>query len=199
MKKRIGCLTSSGLISALLTLVVMTGFVMAQGYELFSPGALNSQAGVPLGGVGSHAEIGGDCSLCHTAPWDKTNMADQCVKCHVNVANQRDDLNSLHGTILRNNPKFGCRSCHPEHKGPLAQLTVIKSFNFPHDNFGYSLNEHKLNWDGQSLPCQNCHQSDYSHFDMGTCITCHGQKDMEYIQKHILDFGSDCLACHDGL
>jgi len=199
MKKRIGCLTRSGLISALATLVVMTGFFMAQGYELFSPGELNNQVGKSIGGVVSHAEIGGECSLCHTAPWDKTNMADQCVKCHVNIANQRDDQNSLHGVILRNNPKFGCRSCHQEHMGPLAPLTVIISINFPHDNFGFSLNKHKLDWDGKNLACKDCHQSDFYHFDKGICATCHGQNDMQSIQKHILDFGSDCLACHDGL
>ena len=199
MKKRIGCLTSSGLISALVTLVIMIGFVMAQGYELFSPGALNSQTGEMMGGVVSHAEIGGECSLCHTAPWNKTSMADQCVKCHVNIANQLDDLNSLHEIIIRNNPNFACRSCHPEHKGSLAPLTVFKRFIFPHDNFSFSLNKHNLNWDGQAFTCQDCHQSDFNDFDMGICATCHMQLNMHYIQKHILDFGFDCLACHDGL
>lgn len=37
---------------------------------MFSPGSLNAQAGTTLGGVSSHAEIGGECGLCHTAPWD---------------------------------------------------------------------------------------------------------------------------------
>jgi len=199
MNKRIGCLTSSGLISALVTLVIMIGFVLAQGYELFSPGPLSSQAGTPLGGVGSHADIGGECSQCHTAPWNKTSMADQCVNCHVYIADQLADLNSLHGIIFRNNLDIACRSCHPEHKGTFAPLTVLKKFDFPHDNFGFSLNKHKIIWNGKGLKCQDCHNSDFYNFDMNSCKTCHEQSDVHFMQTHFGNFGSDCLGCHDGL
>ena len=199
MKKRIGCLTSSGLFSALVTLMIMTGFVLAQGYELFSPGPLSSQAGEPLGGVGSHDEIGGECSRCHTAPWTKSGMAEQCVKCHLNVGEQLKDQNSLHGIIFGNNTNIACRFCHPEHKGTFEKLTVLKKFNFPHDNFGFSLTKHKINRGGQELNCFDCHISDFNNYDGNSCKTCHVQGDAHFMQTHFENYGSDCLGCHDGL
>jgi hypothetical protein len=199
MKKRIGCLTGSGLVSAFITLLIITGLTLAKGNQLFSPGALNSQAGEVLGGVASHAEIGGECKLCHTAPWESATMADRCVSCHINISGQIGELNSLHGIVFRNNPVIACRSCHPEHNGAFAPLTVLKKFNFPHDSFGFSLNKHGMNWDGKPLQCQDCHKSDFYQFEQNSCIACHDLKDVEYMQIHIQNFGPDCLACHDGL
>lgn len=199
MRKRIGCLTSSGLLSALITLLIITGWTLAKGNQLFSPGPLNGQAGQTLGGVSSHAEIGGECKLCHTAPWDPASMADRCVSCHINISAQLDDINSLHSIIIRNNPLIACRSCHPEHKGTLARLTVLKKFNFPHDSYGFSLNKHALDWDGKPIQCLACHKSDFYNFEPDSCILCHAQYDMQKMQSHSQSFGFDCLACHDGL
>jgi hypothetical protein len=199
MMKRLGCLTGSGLISAIVTLVIMTGFVLAQGYELFSPGPLSSQAGVPLGGVGSHAEIGGECKLCHTAPWETATMADRCVKCHADVAIQFQDPSTLHGSLHGNNTELTCRTCHPEHNGATSPITVLKGLNFPHDNFGFSLKSHKGNFLIGTPDCADCHTKDFNFSDPVNCETCHREIDMAFVDSHTLIYGSACQDCHDGL
>jgi len=199
MRKRIGCLTNSGLISALVTLVIVTGLVLAQGNQLFSPGALNSQVGESLGGVVSHADIGGECSQCHTAPWQTASMADRCVKCHADVALQSQDAATLHGDIFKNNAGKTCHTCHPEHNGPDAPLTVIKGLKFPHDAFGFSLKAHKSNLLGTEVVCTDCHANYFTRVDPFVCGTCHMEKNIVFIQSHLLSFGFNCLACHDGL
>jgi hypothetical protein len=58
-KKRLGCLTGTGIVAALITILAITGFTFVQGGSLFSPGALNAhQTGAVLGNVHSHAETG---------------------------------------------------------------------------------------------------------------------------------------------
>ena len=62
-KKRLGCLTLSGLMAVFVTLLVVVGVSLAQGGVLYSPGALSARTGAQnLGGVSSHAEIGRKCT-----------------------------------------------------------------------------------------------------------------------------------------
>jgi len=193
MRKRIGCLTNSGIISAILTLIFVIGFVLGQGNLMFSPGELNSKMGVPIGGLVSHAEIGNKCSKCHTAPWESVRMDDRCVQCHVDIASQVQDLSTLHGIFFINNTHLSCRICHPEHGGTVSPQTVMNSINFPHETLGFSLNTHKNDL------CQDCHPSSVKSFSQETCSLCHQQRDLKFMQDHNSIFGSNCLACHDGL
>ena len=63
---RLGCLTPTGIIAALLTAFVIAGFAFAQGGVLYSPGPLNAQAGEALGGaVGFHEHGGSLYTLSH--------------------------------------------------------------------------------------------------------------------------------------
>jgi hypothetical protein len=199
MNKRLGCLTGSGLISGILTLVIVTGLILTRGYRLFSPGALNDQVGDVLGGYSSHAQIGGDCAQCHTAPWEASGMSDQCKECHTVVASQLLDNSSLHGVLFTNNIKLTCQNCHPEHNGPTAPLTVLSGLKFPHDSFGFSLKAHKGNLLIRPVECIECHANNFSKIDVIVCGTCHLVKDIKFTQTHIDEFGPDCLACHDGL
>ena len=58
MNKPLGCLSRSGLLAALLALVLLAGAGLIWGGWLFSPGPLNAQgSGETRGGVRSHAEI----------------------------------------------------------------------------------------------------------------------------------------------
>ncbi|HNO95030.1 MAG TPA: hypothetical protein PKJ84_12725, partial [Anaerolineales bacterium] len=66
---RLGCLTGTGLIAALVTLFLLVGVAFASGSKMFSSGALNAQPGENMGGVTSHADIK-ECNTCHTAPWE---------------------------------------------------------------------------------------------------------------------------------
>ena len=212
-KTRLGFFTTSGIMAAILTALIITGFAFASGGMLFSPGALNAQTGIPqggasskdalagttLGGVVSHAEIAGQCNLCHAPFWETETMADRCVACHTDVASQWQQSSTLHGLLRKNNPNLACRNCHPDHRGPDSPLIDLTNAHFPHNSFGFSLTSHKPKTNDSPLGCNECHARLYTSFDQNTCISCHFQQDAAFLQTHVLDFGIDCLACHDGV
>ena len=193
---RLGCFTSAGIIAALITALAIAGAVFAKGGLLYSPGALNAQAGETLGGVTSHAQA--DCKACHTAPWETSKMADRCAACHTDIAAQMFDVAKLHGMITQKSPTLACRACHPEHRGLSAALTDLGSNTFPHDALGFSLNGHRQKVTREAFVCADCHTQSISAFDQAVCADCHQQMDAAFSQKHALDYGTDCLACHDG-
>lgn len=196
---RLGCLSGTGLLAALITSLLIAGFAYARGGLMYNPGPLNAQAGEDLGGVTSHAQTGGNCDACHSAPWEKTVMAERCAVCHANVAEQMKDVASMHGTLMHENPKLGCRHCHPEHRGQNARLTELNDASFPHEVVGFSLNSHQLTSLGQPFACQDCHADDITKFDPNTCTTCHYQENMAFTTAHNLSYGAACLECHDGV
>lgn len=196
---RLGCLTGTGILAALLTALVIAGYTYARGGLIYNPGPLNAQSGELLGGVTSHAEIGGDCKACHTAPWDGGSMADRCAVCHVDIASQMKEAASMHGTMLHDNPELGCRHCHPEHGGADAVLTEMTDAAFPHELVGFSLNGHSLTAANEPFTCHDCHTDDISSLDPNTCDSCHRQLDVSFMTAHTLSFGTACLECHDGV
>jgi hypothetical protein len=196
---RLGCLTGTGLLAAVITALVIAGYVYASGGLIYNPGPLNAQQGRTLGGVASHAQISGNCDACHTAPWDSAVMADRCAVCHTDIAVQMKDVASMHGTLMHNNPKLGCRHCHPEHRGAAAKLTELGSADFPHEVVGYSLKGHQRTAANAPFTCDDCHPGDITRFAIDTCQACHRQMDAGFTQAHLLAFGSACLNCHDGV
>ena len=197
--KRLGCLTGTGIIAALITISIIIGYAFTSGSLIFSPGALNAKGGETLGGVTSHAEIGSNCKACHTAPWESATMADRCTVCHGEIATDMQKVASMHGKMLHDNPNLGCRHCHPEHRGANAQLTVMNGELFPHETVGYSLAGHQRTAAGLPFTCDDCHHGDISTFASDSSKTCHRQMDVAFTQAHLLAFGTDCLACHDGV
>jgi len=197
--KRLGCLSGTGIIAAIITSLVIVGYVYAKGGLLYNPGPLNAQGVEVLGGVNSHAEIGGNCKACHTAPWESARMEDRCVDCHGNIAVQMKDVATMHGSMLTGQPDLRCRFCHPEHRGPNAKLTELGDRSFPHEVVGYSLNGHQFKVTREAFVCSDCHVDDISKFDLQTCDACHRQMDLGLMTAHTLSFGSDCLDCHDGV
>lgn len=198
---RLGCLTGTGIIAALITAFAIAGFAYARGGLMYNPGPLNAQSEERevLGGVSSHAEIGGDCGACHTAPWEPAKMEDRCVDCHGGIAVQMQDVASMHGTMLHKNPDLQCRHCHPEHRGAEAKLTELGAEPFPHQVVGFMLTGHKLTTAREPFTCQDCHADDISTFDMNTCDACHRQMDVAFMTAHSLSYGGACLDCHDGV
>ena len=199
MEKKLGCLTTSGLLAAVLTLVFVGGAVAARGGVIFSPGELNAQSGeMTLGGVASHAELSRECDACHVAPWHERTMADQCVSCHTEIANQIGDPNTLHGALM-NDGNTTCRVCHSEHNGPEAALTTMSTTDFPHDVVGFSLQAHAQQANGAPFACQDCHQKSLVEFDVAVCEECHQAINPDFTQFHTAAFGVACLDCHDGI
>jgi hypothetical protein len=200
MKKPLGCVATSGLLAALTLLAVVLGLMLLFGGRLFSPGPLSDRPGeLPFGGVYSHAESGGRCSVCHAAPWSRETMTDRCLVCHTEIGLQWEDPSTLHGKLAGQNSMLECYDCHTEHQGGDAQLTVVDPETFPHQATGYSLQGHQQMADGRAFACADCHGSDLTDFELAKCTTCHDDLDAAYTRAHVEDFGSRCLECHDGL
>ena len=98
-KKPYGCLTIPGLATALAVILVVVGVGVVKGGILFSPGPLNAQVAASLGGATSHADLSNNCSTCHAFFWQAgATMSDRCMACHTDVATQRQDPATLHGS-----------------------------------------------------------------------------------------------------
>jgi hypothetical protein len=196
---RLGCLSGTGILAAILTAFIIAGYAYASGGLMYSPGPLNAQAGETLGGVNSHAATSGNCQACHVPPWDSAHMDDRCIGCHTGTIAELRDTNSMHGRMLQNNPQLTCRECHLEHRGAAASLTVITGKEFPHETVGYSLNAHQITAAQTPFTCDDCHQGDISVFASDACQACHRQISQTFALAHTLEYGDDCLACHDGV
>ena len=195
---RLGCFTGTGIIATIITLFAIVGVAFASGSQMFSAGALNAQTGDAYGGVNSHAQIV-ECSACHVAPLGAETMADRCASCHTDIAAQMFDVAKLHGIISQDNPTLSCRECHPEHRGGSAPLTDLGNNTFPHEALGFSMEGHQLTVKKEAFTCKDCHHEDVTTFASDTCDSCHRQIDIAFAQAHTLAFGTDCLACHDGV
>ncbi len=195
--RRLGCLTPLGLTAGLITVLIVAGVALAGHAAMFSPGPLNARAesGRVLGGVRSHAELAGNCTACHVDPWSSAVMGTRCLSCHADVRAQLNDPNSLHGALP---DVMVCRTCHPEHNGTDSTLTRVALNNFPHDRLKFKLTAHQKMSNGQPFACADCHGDNVAEFDPAGCKTCHRGYQADFVAKHIADFGSDCLACHDG-
>lgn len=199
MKKSFGCLTFPGIITALLTVLVVFVVGQVRGGVLFSPGPLNAQAGSLLGNVTSHAELDGRCTSCHAFFWQSDTMADRCVTCHADIAAELLDPSKLHGNQLVRKPSLTCRLCHPDHRGPASQLIDLSKADVSHDAFMFSLSAHQKQTDGSPFGCNDCHTSSYASFDQAACTDCHQQINADFMQPHLQAYGEGCLVCHDGI
>ena len=199
MRKRLGCLSTSGIVAAVLTLVAIAAISLLWGGLAFSPGPLNAVAGQePLGGVDSHAALDGRCAACHPAPWSAETVSDRCLACHLAVQGELDGASGLHGALAAQDQARPCYECHPEHQGSEAALTVVDAQTFPHNAVGYDLQEHVEMPDGRRFDCSDCHEQDITRFDAAICLDCHRDLDPEFADAHVQAFGDGCLACHDG-
>jgi hypothetical protein len=195
---KLGCFTSAGIIASLITLFAIVGVALASGSQMFSAGSLNAVPGKTYGGVNSHAQIK-KCSACHAVLWSADSMADRCVSCHTDIATQMFDVAKLHGVITQKSGSLACRDCHPDHRGATAPLTDLSGNSFPHETLGFSLRHHQRKAGNEPFVCKDCHGEDITTFVSDSCQNCHGEMDIVFIKVHTLSFGTDCLACHDGV
>lgn len=182
--KSLGCLTWSAILATLVTLVSLTGIVLAAGQDLFSPGALNAQTGAPLGEVRAHAEIH-DCAQCHAAPWEAGTMQERCVRCHTGIQLELSDPQKLHGKLFTGQGALSCGTCHPEHRGSQALLTDAALDEFPHELLGFATTSHAQLPDDAPFTCQACHVSGYKVFETADCADCHLRLERPFMVVHL--------------
>ena len=198
--KKLGCLTRGGLISIMISVILLGLSFALSGFSMFSPGDLsNRSSGKALGDVTSHSELVSDCKSCHPAPWSVRNQADRCLDCHQDITQQLQDLTSLHGAAMSILTSHDCRGCHSEHLGAQANITNFSGENFPHNLVRFSLLSHQDPALEPALSCQDCHPGSYRGFESSICSTCHLDTGKRSFEIHLSDFGEDCLACHDGV
>ena len=193
---RFGCLSISGVLAALLVIVVVAGVTIFQGGVLFNPGALNAQSGSQaLDGVRTHAEIP-RCAACHASFWSNQLMDERCLACHQDLLAAPQ---GFHSVMVAQGAMTTCRDCHTDHNGPTAAMTTLKLASFPHDRVGFSLLGHQTSALGTDFTCSDCHGGDFTSIDQAVCDACHRELDAAFAQNHLQAFGQDCLACHDGV
>ncbi len=201
MKKPLGCLSTSGIITAVIILVAITGLMWIGGGSIFNPGPLNAQTGATsLGGATSHADLLRQCGACHPSPWGSDTMDNRCLDCHTGVAAELSTAAGLHGAMAAHNDGVRCVDCHTEHQGSAAALTIADARQFPHtEATGFSLQAHQTVSSGAPFACTDCHPDTLTRFDLLTCDICHRQIDTIFVSDHVTTFGVQCLACHDGV
>lgn len=204
--RRLGCLTPFGLGAGLVAVLGVALVALLTGGTMFNPGPLSAHAkpGVTYGGVSSHAALAGDCGACHSSPLDTNGMDAHCLNCHTDIQAQQADPSALHGIIPASQ---SCRSCHTEHRGAAASLTNTALENFDHAALGFALTAHQTTAAGQPFGCADCHPglAETPHppgayaFTASLCQDCHAGYQADFVTRHVADFGTNCVACHDGV
>lgn len=186
------------LTSRILTLLLLV-FMGIWGWQqrglLFSPGRLSakSQPGVTLQGFSAHAEFEKECSRCHQSL--ETKQAFLCTDCHTNITEQIDSQDDVHGKL---DNVLQCEKCHPDHRGADFDPAQAALEFFDHDITNFRLIRHQFNFDATPLVCSRCHLSPEFEAKNQACEDCHATYQTDFMPQHTLDFGEDCLACHDG-
>lgn len=188
---RIGCL------AALLVALALAALIYTRGGAPFSPGPLSAEetgiASSTRSEFKNHAQFEEDCAQCHE-PWRGVS-AERCQACHTGVADQRRTGRGLHGLF---DDTGRCEACHTEHEGREATLTTVPVDLFDHDRTAFTLLHHRTGYDGQPLPCSDCHTDGRLSAATVNCQDCHAAADPVFMARHRLGFGADCLACRDG-
>ena len=164
----------------MLALLLASLPALAQGFGAFiSPGPLAEP----------HAELDGltTCTSCHQPGAGVS--AERCVECHEHVGDQLATATGFHAG------KEACGSCHRDHRGRDAQLTVLDPNDFDHDATGFPLlgahaeadceachdGAAENHWVGSDPSCDSCHLDDEPHgatpgreAALARCDSCHG-------------------------
>ncbi len=196
MKKSSSLVSRATLVLTILVFGILGLLFYLQRNRIFSPGPLSAQqkAGVTLGDFTSHADFETQCETCHQ-PTQRT-LAEACLVCHTNVSDQIAAQNGAHGRLP--DPQT-CRSCHHEHRGRDFDMTASARLTYDHELTAFSLVRHQVDYQAVPMQCTACHrESDFAPQE-GLCQSCHQKNDATFVEQHTRDFGTPCLACHDGV
>ena len=145
----------------------------AQGIEsILAPGKL----------VQAHVKWENDCSQCHVK-FDRKAQDGLCMSCHKDVGADMRTRAGFHG---RNKPQ-ACNVCHTDHKGRAAQIVLLDTKKFDHNQTDYALrNKH------QKVECEKCHVAGKKYREAPQdCNACHRKDDV-----HKGSLGPKCADCH---
>lgn len=154
-------MTGIALVFALLTVLLIGVAAVATGNGIFAPGPLNGDRGDMLGGVTSHADLGGSCDACHAQAWSPDRMADRCLTHQPNAFSN-------------------CRQCHTTVAWKPADLSATHSFPMDHRNAGGVCTRcHVGSW--AVYTCSKCHSDakmnehhkEVPNYSLTTCAKCH--------------------------
>lgn len=169
-----------------LIVVAAVALVSSHAIAQFSPGDL-SRAHQSLEGMSN-------CAECHEV--GKEISGAKCLTCHTEIKKSMDAQRGLHATALQT----PCVSCHKEHHGREARITLFEPERFDHGKTSFMLSgKHK------SVQCSDCHtkrnikneeilaivsrgRPTYLGLE-STCASCHED-------RHRGVFGPDCQTCH---
>ena len=190
-------LTRAGLATAGLAVLGVVLAWLGWGGAMFSPGALSTKVDSTevLGGVASHAQLGGRCTACHASLTGGQAMSIQCLDCHTDTQADLRDSTTLHGGL---DSALACLACHTEHGGPTASLVRFGAGAGDHARFGFALDAHRKTAAGAAFRCADCHGGGSFTFDAARCESCHRDYQPKFLVVHVKAWGSDCRSCHDG-
>jgi hypothetical protein len=189
------CLSTASIMVALVFIVGLTGWFWLRGGLIFSPGPLSNhtEPGALLGGAESHASFEKNCSSCHHLLLSQHRL---CLSCHDDIMAEMNDPNSMH---IQMGVSDNCTGCHPDHRGRDFDPLTTAFDQFDHTMTGFSLFRHAVDYHAVPMKCSGCHPGDDFESDPATCQTCHAEQDPDFDARHSLEFGPNCLDCHDGL
>lgn len=160
-------------------LVCVAGSTRAQ----FSPGEL-ARAHEKLEGM-SH------CADCHEVGKEISGV--KCLTCHTPIKKELDLKRGYHFAVSAST----CVTCHKEHLGRNAQITVFDRARFDHSKTGFALTGKHA-----TKKCDDCHTAKFikdpeiarkqvkTILGLSTaCVSCHED-------HHKGTLGTDCTSCH---
>jgi hypothetical protein len=135
--------------------------------------------------VGRHQSL--PCSDCHLGG-DFEGAPLACEDCH------QEPL--VHAGLYSEN----CAACHTP--SDWSALVSLQGAWFDHyRQTGFSLNRHVDDYTGVPILCSGCHTAIDGYklgFTIETCIDCHLVEAPAFMADHRVEFGMDCMSCHDG-
>jgi len=160
-------------------------------------------------------DFGKDCLACHDGadgmarfehaqtnfPLEGLHSDAQCASCHISgqfralpmVCDQCHTEPKTHAGLFP-------QPCEPCHSTKSWSPALLDGQPFAHiSQTGFSLEGHTQDYAEQPLICTTCHEYGLEVLDLQTCITCHANYAVKFMNDHQDIFGANCLSCHDGL
>ena len=160
----------------------------------------------------AHAgQLGTLCATCHSpAGWKPATVDHSKFAFHLDGKHSAVACTGCHKNNIFKDTPTDCASCHTKddaHAGTLgSQCGTCHSpagwspSTFDHNSVSFKLTSHKTKTDNTAFACKDCHVKGYtSPFDQDTCGNCHLQINLAFATEHFLTFGTDCMACHNGV